>query len=105
MLWFQQLLSMLLKRSINSVRFPAALGLQILLPPICVLFAMVLAVTIGSINSDPSRDLTVENSALATSDLAIFYAQFDNTSGFDLSVSDFLFPVFCIKTSFSWNIY
>ena len=78
---------MLIKRAINTLRFPAALVLQLLLPTVGILLAMVLAVSVSISSSDPKRALTIDNSALTRSDLTLFYAQFENSSGLDLSVS------------------
>lgn len=81
---------MLLKRAIHALRFPAAIVLQFLIPVCCILLAMVLVLSFtSSSNSDPKRVLTINNSALLSSDLTLFYAQFENSSGLDLSVSDY----------------
>lgn len=79
---------MLLKRATHTFRFPAAIVLQFLIPIGCVLLAMSL-VLISSSNNDPKRVLTIDNSALSSTELTLFYAQFENSSGLDLSVSDY----------------
>ena len=81
---------MLLKRAIHTFRFPAAIVLQFLIPVGSILLAMfsVLSFTSNG-NSDPKRVLTIDNSALPSSELTLFYAQFENSSGLDLSVSDY----------------
>ena len=81
---------MLLKRAINTLRFPAVLVQQLLLPIAGVVLAMVLAVSISVSSSDPKRALTIDNSAASTAELTLFYAQFENSSGLDLSVSGYL---------------
>ena len=78
---------MLIKRAINTLRFPAALVLQLILPYAGVILAMVLAVSASISSNDPKRVLTIDNSAGSPTDLMVFYAQFENSSGLNLSVS------------------
>ena len=92
LLWFQQFWAMFTKRFYNSLRFYAAVVSQIFFPIVFVLFGMVLAVTgPGRDQDDPIRILSLDNSALFSGNLSLFYAQLgdvdiDNTS-FVLSVS------------------
>jgi hypothetical protein len=76
-LWFQQFRAMFLKRFYHSLRFYAAVISQILFPALFVSLGMVLAITVpGRNQDDPKRVLNLDNSALFTDNLSLFYAQF-----------------------------
>lgn len=75
---------MFLKRFYHSLRFYAAVISQILFPAMFVSLGMVLAITVpGSDQDDSKRVLNLDNSALFTDNLSLFYAQFG-----DISVND-----------------
>ena len=83
---------MFLKRFYHSLRFYAAVISQILFPVLFVSLGMVLAITVpGRDQDDSKRVLNLDNSALFTDNLSIFYAQFGdinvNNKMFILSVS------------------
>ena len=68
---------MFLKRFYHSLRFYAAVISQILFPVLFVSLGMVLAITVpGRDQDDSKRVLNLDNSALFTDNLSIFYAQF-----------------------------
>jgi hypothetical protein len=90
-LWFQQLYAMLLKRVVHAIRSPLATALEVVLPIGGVFVAMVFALAIGSrVQSDPSRTLTIPSSSEQLVDLKVFYAQFGNSTGLNLNVSEIL---------------
>ena len=83
---------MFLKRFYHSLRFYAAVISQILFPVLFVSLGMVLAITVpGRDQDDSKRVLNLDNSALFTDNLSMFYAQFGdinvNNKMFILSVS------------------
>ena len=90
---------MLLKRAIHTLRFPIAIVLQILLPVGGIVVAMLFTLLIASSSgSDPSRTLTIPSSALQSSDLTLFYAQFDNSTDLNLSVSEILLSIYRLSS-------
>ena len=87
-LWFQQFYAMFLKRLYNSIRFWQAIITQLVLPLLFVLIAMILAVTLPNANeNDPSRSLTIKNSALDPGNQLVFFADFGENSSIDFGVS------------------
>ena len=84
-LWCQQFLAIFLKRFYNSLRFWVAIIWQLIIPLLFVLWGLILGVTNTGFNADdPSRVLTIENSALSDN-RTFFYAQFGDTSLFSVS--------------------
>ena len=73
------------------MRFWAAIIAQLVLPLGFVLFGMILAVALPSLNEDdPSRTLGLSNSAASSDNVSLFYAQFaesSNSTSFNFSVS------------------
>ena len=86
-LWIQQFYAMFLKRLYNSLRFWQAGITQLLLPLLFVLIAMILAITLPNANeNDPSRPLTIKNSAFNPDSRLVFFANFHKSSSIDFSV-------------------
>ncbi len=86
-LWFQQFVAVFVKRVLNSMRFWAAVVIQLILPLVFVILALALAKTLPDPNeNDPSRELRIENSALSSS-VYLFYADFDGSGPVNFSVS------------------
>ena len=80
---------MLLKRAVHAFRSPVATAFEIILPIGGVFVAMVFALAIGStVQNDPSRTLTIPTSSEQSADLTLFYAQFGNSTGLNLNVSE-----------------
>ena len=76
---------MFTKRFYNSLRFYAAVVSQVFFPILFVLFGMILAVTgPGRDQDDPSRILTLDNSAFFGGNLSLFYAQFGEPTEQDI---------------------
>ena len=73
------------------MRFWAAVIAQLVLPLGFVLFGMILAVTLPSLNEDdPKRTLGLSDSAASPDNVSFFYAQFadpSDPSSFNFSVS------------------
>ena len=80
---------MLLKRTVHAFRSPVATAFEVILPIGGVFVAMVFALAIGStVQNDPSRTLTIPSSSEQSADLTLFYAQFGNSTGLNLDVSE-----------------
>ena len=78
-LWCQQFCAMFLKRYYNTLRFWQAIITQLILPLLFVLFGLILAVTLPNLNeTDPSRQLRIDNSVLDPNNRILFYAEFGN---------------------------
>lgn len=92
-LWLQQFWAIIVKRFHNSHRNWSAVIWQLVLPIIFILFALIIAVTVPSSNSDdPKRVLTLENSA-SSNNVTVFWAHFGNeSSSVNLSVSMITVP-------------
>ena len=72
---------MFFKRFYHSLRFYAAVISQILFPAMFVSLGMVLAITVSGHDQDDSkRVLNLDNSALFTDNLSLFYAQLGDIS-------------------------
>ena len=86
-LWLQQFVAMFLKRFYNSLRFYIAVITQLVLPLIFILLALILIkIPNPNLGDQPSRLLTLENSALSRN-VTTFWAQFGDTpANFDLEV-------------------
>lgn len=75
-LWCQQFVAIFLKRFYNSLRFWVAIIWQLIIPLLFVLWGLILGVTTPGFNSDdPSRVLTIRNSA-PSDNVIFFHAQF-----------------------------
>ena len=73
-----------MKRVLNSLRFYGSYISQIFLPLVFILLALVLAKTVPDPNKDdPSRELTLDNSALSD-DVFFFYAKIGEDSQTDI---------------------
>ncbi|XP_019855200.1 PREDICTED: ATP-binding cassette sub-family A member 3-like [Amphimedon queenslandica] len=89
-LWCQQFWAIFLKRFYNSLRFWVAIIWQLIIPLLFVLWGLILGVTNTGFNADdPSRVLTIENSALSDN-RTFFYAQFGDSSLFSSRDVDIL---------------
>lgn len=75
-LWCQQFVAIFLKRFYNSLRFWVAIIWQLIIPLLFVLWGLILGVTTPGFNTDdPSRVLTIRNSA-PSDNVIFFHAQF-----------------------------
>ncbi len=89
-LWFQQFVAVFMKRFLHSLRFWAAVVLQLILPLIFVFLALVLVKTSPEPGNDGSRELRIDNSALSST-INVFYADLTDGSSevpVDFEVSD-----------------
>ena len=77
LLWLQQLRAMLIKRVLNTFRYPGALVAQLLLPVFFIALGLTFLKTVPAYTSqDPPRSLTLKESSPVTN-ISIFSANFD----------------------------
>ena len=101
-LWCQQFVAIFLKRFYNSLRFWVAIIWQLIIPLIFVLWGLILGVTNTGLNSDdPSRSLTIQNSA-PSDNITFFWAQFGyaDSNLFSVSMSVLVYCIYmCVSLS------
>jgi ATP-binding cassette subfamily A (ABC1) protein 3 len=84
-LWWQQYYGLLVKKTLDTVRYWQVFIAMCLLPIVATLLSLLLFVFLnGFAGPDPARELSVENTAIDTDNQILFWAKFgDIASAFD----------------------
>ena len=97
-LWLQQFRAMFTKHALNSIRHIVAIVLQLLLPTIFVLLALVLVkITPSRLDQDPPRNLSVATSIPMNSDTKLFFADLRANASMNNFFEVRAFPYVCLN--------